>query len=73
MLMYATIEQLLEAVFFMQSAAGAASLCNIATARKGVLCEVHARAVSEELEPTTLFLGDTNVGTWSSRLGESRT
>jgi hypothetical protein len=70
--MYATIEKLLEALFFVWSTTGAASLCNIAAARK-MFCGVRAKAVSEEPEPATLFLEDINMGTWPSRLMESRT
>jgi hypothetical protein len=45
--MYAEVEEMLEAVFSMWSAMAAASLCNIAAARNGVVCVVHPEAVKQ--------------------------
>jgi hypothetical protein len=45
------IEELLKAVFSMRSASMATSLCNKATARRGVLCTVHPGAMSGGSKP----------------------
>jgi hypothetical protein len=43
MLTYATIEELLEAVFSIQSAAAAMPYYNIPAARKGIFCAVRPK------------------------------
>jgi hypothetical protein len=47
----ATIAELLEVVISVKSAMMAASLCNIAAARKDVFCGVCPEAISGELKP----------------------
>jgi hypothetical protein len=44
-LTYATVEELLETVFSVQSAATAMSHCNKANASEGVFCAVRAEAI----------------------------
>jgi hypothetical protein len=52
-----TIEELLEVVFSMLSAAIATSPHNKSTARSGVFCGVHPKAIFAELKPVVEFRG----------------